>query len=394
MSTRIVTGRNLWYLVLGLLALWGAILAISGRGHDLEIYLQAAERFFDGTPIYVPEDHLMPYKYTPATAWLFLPLCALPFWLASMIWNLGSAAALGFAAAWISKEWGPVPKPPEPGGRNLEEFWPRLLTTLALIQPIYFLLFYGQVNGLLLLLLVFSAYSAERGRAAASGIAFALAAMFKLPTLILVIFFILRRRFRPLIYAMIGVVLLWLPVLVRYGPGGTVELVRAWMEVLTRTTAPWVLGYNNHGLPTLLLDVFTSSSAKTLSGPAVAAAQLAGLVIFAAPLLWLRPPARLLAAFLCFGSALLSPHAWISNYVLAWPLLYLGLAAPRKKAGWVVFGIALLLVLWNLVAHQGFLGVTLLKKILASRLYSVVMLLLLFTVYYSAWTEKKGKTLS
>jgi alpha-1,2-mannosyltransferase len=391
-SNRIVTGRNLWYLVLGLLALWGAILAMGGRGHDLEIYLRAAERFFDGTPIYVPEDHLMPYKYTPATAWLFLPLCSLPFWLAMLIWNLGSAAALGFTAVWISKEWGTAPEPPKPGGRNLEEFWPRLLTTLALIQPIYFLLFYGQVNGLLLLLLMFSAYSAEQGRAVRSGSAFALAAMLKLPTLIFVIFFILRRRYRPLIYAMIGMAVAWLPVLVRYGPSGTVELIRAWLEVLTRTTAPWVLGYNNHGLPTLLLDIFTSARAGIPSGLAVAAAQLAGLVIFAAPLLWLRPPARLLAAFLCFGSALLSPHAWISNYVLAWPLLCLGLAAPRRKAGWVVFGIALLLVLMSLAIHPGFFEVHLLKKVLATRFYSITMLLLLFSMYYSVWDRKTQDT--
>lgn len=385
MSTRVVTGRNLWYLLLGLLALWGVILAIGGRGHDLAIYLRAAGRFFDGTAIYIPEDGLMPYKYAPATTWLFLPLTVLPFQLASLVWNLGSIAALGFAAVWIGKG---RDSSPEPNGRGLEEFWPKFLATLALIQPIYFLFFYGQVNGVLLLLLMLSARAAERDKPVLSGACFALAVMFKPPTLIFVLFFLLRRRYKPLIFAVLGVMVLWLPVLLRYGPAGSVDLVRSWLEVVARTTPPWVLGYNNHGLPTLLLHIFTPGNVRVPSSLAIAAAQLAGLVIFAAPLLWLRPPAQMLVAFLCFGSALLSPHAWISNYVLAWPLLYLGLTFSRRVARWLVFGVAVLLVLMNLVIHQGFFDVPLLKKVLATRLYSITMLLLLFSMYYSVWTRR------
>ena len=385
---RLLTGRNLWCLLLGLLALWGVILAVNGRGHDLGIYLRAAERFFDGTPIYVPEDRLMPYKYAPATTWLFLPLCVLPFWLATLIWNLGSIAALGFAANWVSRGTDPPPESNEPGAGSLGDFWPRLLTTLALIQPIYFLLFYGQVNGLLLLLLILSAHYAERDRPVLSGVAFALAVMLKLPTLVFVLFFILRRRYKPLLYALLGMTALWIPVLLRYGPAGALDLARSWIDVLTQTTPAWVLGYNNHGLPTLLLDIFTPGTIRVPSGPAITAAQLAGMVIFAAPLLWLRPPVPMLVAFLCIGSGLLSPHAWISNFVLAWPLLYLGVTHPDRIARSLVRGVAVLLVLMGLVVHQGFFEVHLLKKVLATRMYAIAMLLLLYSMYFAVWTKR------
>src|SRR5262245_16413565 len=43
------------------------------RGLDFRVYLLAAERFLAGADLYAASDGIMPFKYAPLTAPLFLP---------------------------------------------------------------------------------------------------------------------------------------------------------------------------------------------------------------------------------------------------------------------------------------------------------------------------------
>ncbi|AKQ69804.1 putative integral membrane protein [Myxococcus hansupus] len=144
------------------------------RGVDFRVYLMAAERFLEGTDIYRLSDGTMPFKYAPITAPLFLPFTLLPARAAVALWNLCSIAALVLVARLTTRAL--------PGkGEATPWTWAPVLTTLALLPAFTYELFYGQVDAVILLLILLSTRGAERGQVWRPGVAFAIAFLLKPP---------------------------------------------------------------------------------------------------------------------------------------------------------------------------------------------------------------------
>lgn len=355
---------------------WGAllaglaILAVGKALHprftvDLNVYLLAAERFTDGTTLYQAVDGTMPFKYAPAVAWLFVPLAMLPGKGAALVWNLASLGALVWVARLFSSSFALKTQADE-----VRTLWARVGATFALGQPFFFEMHYGQVDLAMLLLLVLAAHRAEKGSSAWAGLCFALAILLKPPAAIFGLYFLVRRHFRVLVYTVGVGALLWLPVLARYGVGGTLEQVAAWRTIMAATTPPLALQYNAQGLPTVLLGLFYPA----LSIPPALAmtwAQLGAIGLFLAALWLFRPSKAFFLALLLMGTAWLSPLAWRANYVLAWPLLLIVLSSENVKGRRLAWVLAGLLTVQSVLLHDWILPVRWLRMAMVFRPFAL-----------------------
>ena len=136
--------------------------------------------------------HVFPYLYPPPFACLLAPLARLPFWIALRVWGLLMlAAAVG--VVWATREWlRQVNHLHHPG-------LPLALSLLLFLLPFDVDLMTGQVNILVLLLIVL-ALCLERQRrwAVLAGAALGTAILFKVTPLFLIPYFALRKRWAVL----------------------------------------------------------------------------------------------------------------------------------------------------------------------------------------------------
>lgn len=310
-------------VIVSLLALAVILGAHPRRGADLRVvYLVAAERFWDAEPLYRDSDGGMPFKYAPPSAWFFTPLLAFPVRAATVIWNVLTVALLAWSVQALSRILQLTTREARLGAA---------FALLALAQPLFLELHYAQVNGLMLALFVGAQLCATRERSALAGLLLACACALKPIGVLICVLWVVQRRFRALGFAALFGAGLWLTTILRYGLDGTLELIRAWTALVSRTTAPWVLGHNPQGLPTLLLEPFYGRDV-TPPPDAFNAAQLGAIGLVALVLLLVRPSARVLWAAAVMAIALVSPHAWRHNYILALPLMMLALTSG-KRAG-------------------------------------------------------------
>ncbi|MCP3136689.1 glycosyltransferase family 87 protein [Pyxidicoccus xibeiensis] len=373
MSRSDTWARWFWWLVLAVLLV--AAVAVGQhprRGVDFRVYLTAAERFLEGTDLYRVSDGTMPFKYAPVTAPLFIPFTFFPARVAVALWNLGSILALA-AVARLTTRTAPGP------GEAAPWAWGPGLATFALLPAFTFELFYGQVDAVLLLLIILSTLGAERGHVWRPAAAFAVAFLLKPPAALVGLFFLWRRHWRVIgATAAIGIVLA-LPTLARYGWDGTLTQLQLWSETLARTTPPWALGANPQGLPTLLLSLVLPAESIPPPG-SMTLAQAVAISLFLAAVLWARPGPADLLAMCCLGVTLLSPLAWRANYVLAWPLVRAA-AESRYKPNLAL--VALIALTGLLVSDSGF-GPELSRQVLLWRPFAVVYSVLLLALLWQA----------
>ncbi|WP_081465944.1 glycosyltransferase 87 family protein [Stigmatella aurantiaca] len=345
------------------------------RGVDFRVYLLAAERFLMGSDLYPVSDGVMPFKYAPLTAPLFLPFTVLPARVAAALWNLGLVAALAAVVRLTLR-----PASPQEG----QEAWPwaPVLATLALLPALRLEFFYGQVDAVLLLLLALTAVGAEKGRTWGPAVAFAVSVLLKPPAALLALFLLARRHGRVLAASVgVGLVLL-VPALARYGLEGLLEQTHDWLDTLARTTPPWALGANAQGLPTLLLS-FMVPSEPMPSGAAISLAQVLALAVFVGVLAWSRPGPMALFALCCLGVTLLSPLAWRANFVMAWPLLRLA----AEKRTWGGLALVALAGLVGIVSSEFVIGVEPSQQVLLWRPYAIVFTALML---WASWASRRG----
>ncbi|XXF78446.1 glycosyltransferase family 87 protein [Myxococcaceae bacterium GXIMD 01537] len=360
----------MWGLLLGLAVLAVALGQHPRRGVDFRVYLLAAERFLSGMDLYPVSDGTMPFKYAPVAAPFFLPFALLPARLAVALWNLGSVAALAWVVRLTSRA---SPEAPQAAP------WAPVLATVALLPALNLEFFYGQVDAVMLLLLVLAAVGAERGRTWGPAVAFTVAVLLKPPAGLLALLLLSRRHHRVLLASLPVGLALCVPLLARYGIAGSLEQLHAWGDTLARTTPPWALGSNPQGLPTLLLSLLLPAGSVPPPG-ALSAAQAVAILAFLTLVLVCRPGPRDLLALCCLGVTLLSPLAWRANFVVAWPLLRVA-AEERDRLG---LSLVLAVGLTGMLVSDVVLGADLARRVLLLRVPALVYTVLLFGMAWRA----------
>jgi Glycosyltransferase family 87 len=181
---RIIYGTLL--LELGVLATFAAIY----RPFDLNIYLWGGNAVTHGLRLYQVEADKNWFTYPPFAAALFTPLAAMPAVLARFLWELASVAALAWACVLTLRL---------AGYRPTRAVTAAMVEGSLLLEPMYHTLYLGQVNLLLLALVLNDVWLAARGKRA--GIGIGIAAAIKLTPAIFIVLFLLTRRTRDAVMA-------------------------------------------------------------------------------------------------------------------------------------------------------------------------------------------------
>ena len=190
---------------------------------DLSVYRAGSRRLLDGASIYAQPYGDLPFTYPPFAALVLVPLAALPTLLAELALPLLSAAALVFVwhRCGLTTRWLLLVAPAS-----------------ALLEPVWMTQHFGQVNLLLLALVLGDlAGPGSRWRGVLTGIA----AGIKLTPLIFLGYLVVTRQWRAagVMTASFGATVL-LPIVLIPGDG-----VRFWTSVLPdpgRIGAPWFAG--------------------------------------------------------------------------------------------------------------------------------------------------------
>jgi alpha-1,2-mannosyltransferase len=171
-----------------------AVFSVVYRPFDLNIYLWGGRSVTHGLRLYqVMADHNW-FTYPPFSASLFTPLDAVPQVLVQLAWGLGTIAAIAWAALICLRLAGYRPSRTEIAA---------VTAAGVTLEPLYHTLFLGQVNVFLMALVLADVWRAARGRPA--GIGTGLATAIKLTPAIFIVLFLLTRRIRDAVTAVVTV---------------------------------------------------------------------------------------------------------------------------------------------------------------------------------------------
>ncbi|WP_181782818.1 glycosyltransferase 87 family protein, partial [Pseudonocardia pini] len=245
-------------LAVALLALQVPVLALWPAAHtlliDLQVYVAGGAHVLAGEPLYDGGVLLdLPFVYPPVAAVLFVPLTLLPLPLLKILWTAAGIVLLTLVVRRCA--------PGVPAAVVL------LLTAAALgLDPVRTTLYLGQVNVVLLALVLLDL----TGRGRLRGVGLGIAAAIKLTPLLFVVYLLLTRRFRAAATAVATFV-------VATGLGFLVapaDSVRYWLRgtFLAADRISAVAGPSNHALAGSVGRLFGEHTALALTLSALLAA--------------------------------------------------------------------------------------------------------------------------
>lgn len=295
----------LFALALAAAAAWAYVDKAAVKMPDLEVYWRAGQRATAGEALYRVEDEHYQLKYLPAFAVLAIPLGALPLDVAKALWF---AASVGLLVAAFPMTLRLLAE------RRVVAGWLVAACVVTLGKFYAHEIVLGQVNLLLLALVLAALDAMRRGGEGAAGSLVALAAVIKPHALLLLPWLAARRRVASLAAAALGLGLAVLLPVPFYGVTGTVDLHRAWLATVSGSTPALLFNQDNVSLAGVITRYWgqgplatglTIVSAMALLGVAAGViARRAGVV----------RPDPLDASVLLVLMPLLSPQGW--DYVL------------------------------------------------------------------------------
>ncbi len=171
------------YGVLGLELAVVIAFAATYNALDFRIYMWGGHAVLDDDRLYLALAYGHWFTYSPFAAIVFVPIAALPLAAARVGWDLVSVVALGYSCVIIIKLAGYRPSRLMVAG---------LVAAAMALDPVYETLFLGQINLILLALILTDIWRVSRGRDAGVGVG--IAAAIKLTPAIFIVFFLLARR--------------------------------------------------------------------------------------------------------------------------------------------------------------------------------------------------------
>ncbi|EOD58532.1 glycosyltransferase 87 family protein [Amycolatopsis vancoresmycina] len=290
-------------------------------GLDLEVYLGGAKALAEqGSPYdaWVPTTHqiLLPFTYTPFAAAVFLPGTLLPFAVTMKLLSIASILATGVVAyLYVATLNGSLTDASKVRGRTvaaLVAIGAQLAG--ALLEPVRSTLGFGQINALLMVLVVLDVLL-PGARKRTKGLLIGVAAAIKLTPAVFVVYFLVRRDFRSAARVVAGFVaagaLLWL-----IRPSASVTY---WTKLVFDAGRIGGVDYvGNQSLHGLTVRAGLPEFAWVLAALAVMALVAVIIVRAAEPVLGLTACA--------LGGLLVSPISWTHHWTWCVPVLVL--------AGW------------------------------------------------------------
>jgi len=219
--------------------------------HDFEVYCRAADRVISGENLYRGDiDGFYKFKYSPVCAVLYIPFTVIPLWAAKVVYWLFLSAvicACFYLSLLLTK---PGFRQEPPSGVNSTMLLAALILGVHMERELHL----GQVNQILLLCYLATAYFISKGRDMAASIILAAGIFIKPFGLIFVPYLIFKRRFRPAILFLLFTLILAAVPNLFYGPEQLQGQYDRWFhEITTELSAKQDLfGNGNHTLFSIL----------------------------------------------------------------------------------------------------------------------------------------------
>jgi alpha-1,2-mannosyltransferase len=191
---RAAAGRR-WVapVIYGVLGLELAVVVAFAAGYnalDFRIYMWGGHAVLHDDRLYLALAYGHWFTYSPFAAIVFVPVATLPLAVARVLWDLVSVAALAYSCVLILKLAGYRPSRLMVAG---------VVAAAMALDPVYQTLFLGQINLILLALILTDIWRASRDRSA--GIGIGVAAAIKLTPAIFIVFLLLARRTKAALIA-------------------------------------------------------------------------------------------------------------------------------------------------------------------------------------------------
>jgi hypothetical protein len=327
-------GRTRWlslviYAVL--IAETGFVLwfAATHREVDFSVYIWGGHAVPHDSRLYLVPAHGHWFTYPPVAAALFAAIAAVPFVAARVLWALVSVVAFVIACHLALRLAGTRPSRTATAA---------VAAAGLALEPVYHTLFSGQINTILLALVLADVWRVAQGRRA--GIGVGIAAAIKLTPAIFVLLFLLTRRTKA---AVIGMVTFAVCTLIGYlvVPGGSRLYWTRFFYDTKRMDAPYIGNQSPYGTAVRLLGGESHVGGWFLLVPlAVGIIGIATATVFARRGEWLTA-----AAVTGVTSLLVSPVSWTHHWVWVMPaLIVLARGRPADRAaaacGYLLFVLA------------------------------------------------------
>jgi len=343
---------------------------------DFGVCYKNGQRIIRGETLYRLSDGHLQFKYAPVSALIYAPLALLPYETAKVIWYILEICLL-FTVFWISYKLLPS---------RLKGPWFVLgLSFLALLKFIGREIELGQVNILIIFVLIMMLRTVVKKKDVPAGILWGISLFVKPYALIFLPYFILKKRFKLIATGLIVLIVgLALPVLT-FGFKGNLLVLKEWAFTLSRSTPGQIAAGDTASLYAFLWKIlpghpdFWTMFLWLVIGSAVG-------VVF----LWmmgegrkrdLNMPEILEAAFLMILIPFFSPLGWNYNYIYSVLAVVLILNYwPRFPLAWkYVLAVDLILIGATL---QEVLGKTLFRFYTYNSLIVINFLIVLAALAY------------
>jgi hypothetical protein len=308
-------------LILAALVVGAALIYVRAAGEmpDFAVYHLAGSRVVSGASLYRASDGHYQFKYPPFAALLFVPLAPLPSEAAKAIWF--AIVALAIAGSLIlSRRLLPETRHGTAIGA---------LTVLVEAKFFAHELTLGQINAVLLALMLAALHSLRSGNDRAAGLILALAISVKPYALIFLPYLVIKRRPRAWAWALAGLAVCSMMPALRYGVGPTIDLYREWFSTLGDSTPTLLASQDNVSLFGFYAKWLGADDAA-LPWAVLASSLVLGVLLgrlVSSPTTSERDALALDVAMLLILMPLLSPLGW--DYVFLWttPAVMLLIAA-------------------------------------------------------------------
>ena len=298
---------------------------------DFRIYMWGGHAVLSDARLYAAQAYGHWFTYSPFAAIVFVPIAALPLTLARVLWDLVSLAALAYCCVVTLRLAGYRPSRVAVAG---------VAAAAMALDPVYQTLFLGQINLILLALILTDVWYVSRGRDTGRwvGIGVGVAAAIKLTPAIFIVFFLLAGRVKAALIAA-GTFVACCLIGFLVAPSAS---ARYWVHLFydtKRVGAPYISNQSPYGTAIRLAE-----GASHIGGWWLVVPLVFGVIGLAVAVVLARRGNWLAAATVTGTTGLLvSPISWAHHWVWILPALVLLVRAGKRIAaviGYLVFAVA------------------------------------------------------
>jgi hypothetical protein len=203
--------------------------------NDFKVFYLAAKAFVDGNPVYFQAFGLDSghFKYSPLALLPFVPLSYLPYFYAKLVYYLVCTAFISLTIIASKRIWCVLSY-----SKSQQSIFILFITVIIAGGHLFREIHLGNMNLLLLFMLLITLWLARGNKEKAAGLLFAFVLLFKPHFIVLIPLFVLRRKWKMLVSMFLGLVTGFFISALFVGFAKDLSLYSEWFQT--------IITHNNH----------------------------------------------------------------------------------------------------------------------------------------------------